>query len=101
MDLPERKPTDEEIRTALEDVRRIGSDIPASASLEATANVLVDAARLASRDLDRMADRLGDCAPAISAGHDAFLACAVLNEGAVLHADAALGGGAELRGCAD
>jgi DNA-binding CsgD family transcriptional regulator/pimeloyl-ACP methyl ester carboxylesterase len=101
MNLPERKPTENEIRAALEDVRRIGSETPASLPLDATANVLIDAARLASGDLERIADALGDGTPAITAVHDAFLACAVLDSGTVLYADAALDGGMVCRSLAD
>jgi DNA-binding CsgD family transcriptional regulator/pimeloyl-ACP methyl ester carboxylesterase len=101
MDLPERKPTAEEIRIALDDVRRIGSEVPASAPLEATANVLAEAARLAGDDLERIADNLGAGCSAMTAVHDAFLACAVLNGPNVLYADASLAGDRIRRDLAD
>ncbi|MCC6920270.1 MAG: alpha/beta fold hydrolase [Alphaproteobacteria bacterium] len=94
MDGPVRTPSDAEIATALEAVRRIGGDVTEPETLATTADMLAEAARLAAPALERIADEMTGSAqggPAISAVHDAFLACAVIRDRAAAHLDPVLG----------
>lgn len=88
--MPTRRPTEDDIRAALDDVRRLGREPFVVQPLEASAKILAEAARHAAGDLERLADELGSGTSAMTSVHDSFLASAVLNGGAVLFADAVL-----------
>jgi len=94
MDGPVHTPSDAEIAAALEAVRRIGSEFTEPDALATTADTLAEAARLAAPAFERIADAMAGGThggPAISAVHDAFLACAVIRERETPHLDPVLG----------